>query len=68
MLRLVILHRPKATTEYDLHIFNPDIVIYSHLRNLVIIQLQRQLSEMKIDFALEPERYISYSASAYSSS
>ena len=45
---------PKATTEYDLHILHSDIVIYSHLRNLVVTMLQRQLSKMKIDFALEP--------------
>ena len=44
----------KATTEYDLHILHSDIVIYSHLRNLVVTMLQRQLSKMKIDFALEP--------------
>ena len=52
------------TTEYDLHILHSDIVIYFHLRNLVVIQLQRQLSKMKIDFALEPKRWKSYSASA----
>ena len=45
---------PKATTEYDFYIVHSDIVIYFHLRNLVVIQLQRQLSKMKIDFALEP--------------
>ena len=54
----------KATTEYDLHILNPDIVIYFHLRNLVVTMLQRQLSKMEIDFALEPRRCKSYSASA----
>ena len=45
---------PKATTEYDLHLLHSDIVIYFHLRNLVVTMLQRQLSKMKIDFALEP--------------
>ena len=54
----------KATTEYDLHLLHSDIVIYFHLRNLVVTMLQRQLSKMEIDFALEPRRYKSYSASA----
>ena len=47
-------HLFKSTTEYDLHLLHSDIVIYSHLRNLVVTMLQRQLSKMKIDFALEP--------------
>ena len=54
----------KVTTEYDFHLLHSDIVIYFHLRNLVVIQLQRQLSKMEIDFALEPKRCKSYSASA----
>ena len=57
----------KATTEYDLHLLHSDIVIYFHLRNLVpqghfqglrprgvVTMLQRQLSKMKLYFALEP--------------